>query len=224
MNIDKTVALLMGGSSLEREISLKTGKAVGKALNSIGFNTVQIDIRDNLNKLLSEEYDSAFIALHGCHGEDGSIQGMLEIIGLPYTGSGVLASAATMDKAFSKMVMIANGIKTPEFQKFKSIADARAFHLQGNINFNNNLFLEALSDYITAADFYIKSEDYLNMSLILDNIEYCISKKIKYRPGTGRQCCTNHSNGCRWFFCIPWFSGIVFNVISRLPGNREPLN
>lgn len=121
INIEKNIALLMGGSSLEREVSLKSGKAVAKALNSIGFNTVKIDIRDNLNKLLSEEYYSAFIALHGCHGEDGSIQGMLEIIGLPYTGSGVLASAVTMDKAFSKKVMIANGIKTPEFQSFKAI-------------------------------------------------------------------------------------------------------
>ncbi len=121
MNRNETVVLLTGGTSLEREISLKSGKAVARALNTIGCNTVQIDIRDGFKNLLSGEYDSAFIALHGSHGEDGSIQGMLEIMGLPYTGSGVLASAATMDKAFSKMVMKANGIKTPDFRSFTSI-------------------------------------------------------------------------------------------------------
>jgi len=100
MDSGGTVAVLMGGNSPERDISLKSGEAVIKALNAIGLKTVPIDIRDDLGRLFSGNYDTAFIALHGCLGEDGSIQGMLEVMGLPYTGSGVLASAAAKQCVF----------------------------------------------------------------------------------------------------------------------------
>lgn len=111
-----SVAVLMGGDSSEREISLKSGEAVLAALRSRGYSVFAVDIRDDFEKLIRGGYGSAFIALHGGCGEDGSVQGMLEVMGIPYTGSGVLASAATMDKAFAKGVLLSHGIKTPDFQ------------------------------------------------------------------------------------------------------------
>ncbi len=114
------VAVLMGGRSSEREISLQSGKAVLKALLSRGYEAEKVDIADGLEPLLSGRYKRAFIALHGVPGEDGTVQGLLELLGIEYTGSGLLASAATMDKTFAKRVAAAEGVITPEFREFLS--------------------------------------------------------------------------------------------------------
>lgn len=108
------VAVLMGGSSAEREISLESGRAVLAALQSSAVNAVGIDVgRDILAGLSRERFDRVFIALHGRGGEDGSIQGALETLGIPYTGSGVLASALGMDKRRTKLVWAGAGIPSP---------------------------------------------------------------------------------------------------------------
>ena len=112
------IAVLMGGRSSEREISLKSGHAVLKALEDRGYNAAAVDLADPLEYLICGGFERAFIALHGVFGEDGCIQGMLELLEIPYTGSGVLASAATMDKIFAKRMMLSEGIETPQFMAF----------------------------------------------------------------------------------------------------------
>lgn len=105
------IGVLMGGLSAEREVSLKSGAAVLKALTDRGYNAVGIDVgRDLPAVLLQEGVDIAFIALHGRYGEDGCIQGVLELMGIPYTGSGVLGSAVAMNKIFAKKVFHDSGL------------------------------------------------------------------------------------------------------------------
>lgn len=105
------VAVLFGGKSAEREISLKSGTAVLNALRARAVDAHAFDPRDKgLEHLLSEKFDRVFIALHGRYGEDGTVQGALELMGIPYTGSGVLGSALAMDKLRSKLVWEAAGI------------------------------------------------------------------------------------------------------------------
>jgi D-alanine-D-alanine ligase len=112
----KKVAVLMGGRSAEREISLKTGSQVCEALSRQGYSAAKIDVDENVwENLKKAQPDVVFIALHGRLGEDGTIQGMLELLGIPYTGSGVLASALGIDKIMSKRIFKAEGISTPEF-------------------------------------------------------------------------------------------------------------
>jgi D-alanine-D-alanine ligase len=109
------VAVLRGGMSAEREVSLNTGKAIAKALRELGHRVVEIDAgRDLPIVLAGENPDVAFIALHGRGGEDGSVQGLLEIMRIPYTGPGVLASAITMDKVVTKKVLRFHGIPVIE--------------------------------------------------------------------------------------------------------------
>ena len=110
------VALLMGGWSAEREVSLRSGAAVLEALEARGVAVTGIDVgRDICETLQAGGYDRAFIMLHGRGGEDGTVQGLLEILGLPYTGSGVLGSALAMDKMASKRLWSGTGLPTPEF-------------------------------------------------------------------------------------------------------------
>ncbi|MDI3279941.1 MAG: D-alanine--D-alanine ligase, partial [Bacillota bacterium] len=110
------VAVLMGGRSSEREISLRTGQQVSAALRSLGHEVVELDVTPTLaEELRKAAVDVVYIALHGKYGEDGCIQGFLEILGLPYVGSGVLASALGMDKIMSKRIFAAEGIKTPPY-------------------------------------------------------------------------------------------------------------
>ncbi len=112
---DKRIGVLAGGLSAEREVSLKTGGAIYNALQTLGYNVCLIDAgRDMAQALKRENVEAAFIALHGGYGEDGSIQGFLEVAGIPYTGSGVLASALAMDKEFSKRMFRAQGLPVPE--------------------------------------------------------------------------------------------------------------
>jgi len=110
------IAVLMGGRSSEREISLKTGKAVANALRDIGHEVFELDLTEDLcQRLIEIRPDKVFIALHGPYGEDGRIQGLLDILGIPYTGSGVLGSALAMDKDITKRLLRSEGIPTPDW-------------------------------------------------------------------------------------------------------------
>lgn len=116
----KKIAVLMGGDSAERQISLRTGAAVLKALHSRGYDAYAIDTaQDPAGQLLETGAEVAFIALHGRHGEDGTMQGLLEILRIPYTGSGVLASSLAMDKVATKKILLYHGQPTPEFSVFR---------------------------------------------------------------------------------------------------------
>ena len=110
------VALLAGGKSTERPISLKSAEGAKEALEQAGYQVDQIDPADNeqLKKLVDGKYDVAFLVLHGKGGEDGTIQGFLETIGLPYTGSGIWSCATALDKTKAKFYYIKEGIPTPE--------------------------------------------------------------------------------------------------------------
>jgi len=116
----KKIGVLMGGFSAEREVSLKSGAAVHKALLAQGYNAVAIDVgRDLAARLAEEAIEVAFICLHGRYGEDGAVQGLLELAGIPYTGSGVLASALAMDKVFAKKIFAASGLTITPYVVFK---------------------------------------------------------------------------------------------------------
>lgn len=113
---DKRVGVLMGGISHERDVSLKTGRAILNALRESGYNAIGIEVSfDIVKRLLEEGIDVAFIALHGRWGEDGTVQGLLELLRIPYTASGVLASALAMNKIKAKEIFTYHGIPTPEF-------------------------------------------------------------------------------------------------------------
>ncbi len=112
----KKIGVLLGGTSSEREVSLRSGTAVFKALKGRGYRAVAIDASGDLcAKLKKSGIGIAFIVLHGGHGENGAIQGLLEVMGIPYTGSGVLASALAMDKEASKKIFVHHGIPVPPF-------------------------------------------------------------------------------------------------------------
>ncbi len=119
------VAVLMGGRSAEREISLKSGTMVLAALKRKGIDAHAFDPRDQgIEQLLAQRFQRVFIALHGRFGEDGTVQGALEYLGLPYTGSGVMASALAMDKWRTKLAWLASGIPTPVYELLT--ADSKA--------------------------------------------------------------------------------------------------
>ena len=110
----------MGGLSREREVSLRTGKAILKALIEKGYAASPIDVGQEIAEtLIKEKIEIAFIALHGRYGEDGTIQGMLELMGIPYTGSGVLASALALDKIMAKKFFVCENIPTPTYEVFQ---------------------------------------------------------------------------------------------------------
>jgi D-alanine-D-alanine ligase len=110
------VAVLMGGRSAEREVSLMSGAGVLRALQASGVDAHAFDPAErDLGELKREGFDRCFIALHGRHGEDGTVQGALELLGIPYTGSGVMASSIAMDKTMTKRVWLAEGLPTPRY-------------------------------------------------------------------------------------------------------------
>jgi D-alanine-D-alanine ligase len=111
----KHVAVLMGGWSAEREVSLRSGKACADALESEGYRVTRVDVQRNIGEVLGAlKPDTAFNVLHGVPGEDGTIQGVLEVLGIPYTHSGVLSSALAMDKAQARIVMAHAGVPVAE--------------------------------------------------------------------------------------------------------------
>lgn len=116
----KKIGVLYGGLSAEREVSLKSGAAVHQALVAQGYDAVAVDVgRDLADVLKREHIEAAFIALHGRYGEDGCVQGLLELLQIPYTGSGVLPSALAMHKLYSKQAFAASGILTAPFRCFR---------------------------------------------------------------------------------------------------------
>ncbi|MCX8007343.1 MAG: D-alanine--D-alanine ligase [Coriobacteriia bacterium] len=117
------VAVLMGGRSLEREVSLRSGRRVSEALCERGYRVVPLDVTPDLvGTLRREKPDAVYVALHGKDGEDGTIQELLEFLGIPYTGPGVVASALAWDKALSKRLFVNAGIPTPAWVAFTAAA------------------------------------------------------------------------------------------------------
>ena len=123
MSAARKVAVLKGGGSLERTVSLRSGARVQQALSRLGHEVVGIDAGEDLVAQLHEcRPDAAFVALHGGDGEDGTVQGLLEVIGVPYTGSGPAACMRCTDKALAKYLMREAGIPTPDFTAIKESA------------------------------------------------------------------------------------------------------
>ncbi|HEX3776156.1 MAG TPA: D-alanine--D-alanine ligase [Polyangiaceae bacterium] len=128
------VGVLMGGSSAEREISLRSGKAVASALTGLGYDVSEVVLgggEDALREIAQAELDVAFLALHGRLGEDGCVQGVLELLGVPYTGSNVLSSALAMDKLKAKELFRLHNVPTPPYYVFgaqHSAADLEEVH------------------------------------------------------------------------------------------------
>ena len=119
----RRVAVLKGGPSLERQVSLRSAARVEDALERLGTDFVSIDVsRTLVDDLRTSGADVAFVALHGRGGEDGTVQELLEIVGMPYTGSGVLACMRCMDKVLTKHMLIEEGLPTPDFFAFSEIA------------------------------------------------------------------------------------------------------
>jgi len=120
------VAVFLGGKSAEREVSLKSGGMVLNALRSRGVDALPFDpAQRGLDALIGERFERAFIVLHGRFGEDGTVQGVLEWLGIPYTGSGVLASALAMDKLRAKLLWHAEGLPTPPYAVLTKDSDLR---------------------------------------------------------------------------------------------------
>jgi D-alanine-D-alanine ligase len=117
------IAVLKGGRSLERQVSLKSGARVEDALERLGHEVLTIDVGANLvERLMAERPELAFVALHGRDGEDGTVQELLEVIGIPYTGSGISACIRASDKVLAKHAMLDAGIPTPDFFAFSETA------------------------------------------------------------------------------------------------------
>jgi D-alanine-D-alanine ligase len=120
------VGVLYGGRSAEREVSLMSGAGVHQALLSAGVDAHLFDTGErSLSELAAQGFDRVFIALHGRYGEDGTIQGALELLGIPYTGSGPLASALAMDKTMTKRVWLQHGLPTPAFEVLDADTELR---------------------------------------------------------------------------------------------------
>jgi len=123
---EKKIGVMMGGFSSEKEISLRSGNAILESLIRSGYRAVPVHVdRDIAEQLRREEIEIGFLALHGRWGEDGTMQGLLEILGIPYTGSGVLGSAVAMDKAVMKLVLESLDVPTPEYVVCRSLEEAR---------------------------------------------------------------------------------------------------
>ena len=119
--LTRKIGVLLGGLSAEREISFKTGNAALRALQSLGYDAVAIDVTTHLPQQLQDaKIEVAFIALHGRFGEDGRVQGLLEMLQIPYTGSGVLASSLAIDKVMTKQQFLLHDIPTPKFDYMRS--------------------------------------------------------------------------------------------------------
>jgi D-alanine-D-alanine ligase len=117
------IAVLKGGRSLERQVSLKSGARVQDALERVGHQVVPVDVgADLVDRLMTAAPDAAFVALHGRDGEDGTVQELLEVMGIPYTGSGVSACMRAADKVLAKHAMRDQGIPTPDFYSFNDTA------------------------------------------------------------------------------------------------------
>lgn len=159
-----TIAILSGGFSCEREVSLMSGKAVKKALDSLSYNAIEIDVDSNIvEKLKKINPGLTFIALHGPYGEDGCIQGLLEILGIKYTHSGVMASAVAMNKVMSKHIFRSLSIDTP-----KGYVISREDLLKNNIKIDYPYVLKPINEGSSIGVHIIFShEDHLKLKNML---------------------------------------------------------
>lgn len=154
----------MGGLSAERDVSLNSGAAVYQALVAQGFNAVAIDVdRDLADVLKREGVEAAFIALHGRYGEDGCVQGLLELLQIPYTGSGVLASALAMHKLYSKQAFAASGILTAPFRCFRRGEQVRL----SDLPFGLPLVVKPVQEGSSVGISIVKQADQLDAALEL---------------------------------------------------------
>jgi len=159
------IGVLMGGISAEREISLKTGSAILEALLRKEYNAVAIDVDiDIANTLKQSGIDTAFIALHGILGEDGAIQGLLEISKIPYTGSGLLSSALSMNKNISKQIFNYHGLPTPPFQAFNPV-EKELNGIKNQINISLPFVVKPSEEGSTIGISIVKKEDQINNAL-----------------------------------------------------------
>lgn len=174
-----TIAILSGGFSCEREVSLMSGKSVKKALDSLSYKAIEIDVDSNIAQKLKKTNPAlTFIALHGPYGEDGCIQGLLEILGIKYTHSGVMASAIAMNKVMSKHIFRSLSIDTP-----KGYVISREDVLKNNIKIDYPYVLKPINEGSSIGVHIIFShEDYLELK---DNSSTIMEKMIveEYIPG-----------------------------------------
>ena len=131
------IGVLMGGLGPEREISLATGEAIAKALEERGHDVVRVIVDRDVDRVLRQNpIDIAFLALHGTYGEDGCIQGMLEVMGIPYTGSDVLSSALAMDKLKAKELFRLHNVPTPPYYELSGpVTNAELEERHGSFGF-----------------------------------------------------------------------------------------
>lgn len=163
---DKKICVLMGGRSGERDVSLRSGKRVFDSLKNQGFNVISMDLDDDLvSKLKKEKVDVVYIMLHGRFGEDGTVQGLLEMANIPYTGSKVLASALAMNKLASKRVFDALGIPTPRYVEVDGTSDIKKEAEKIKKKSTFPLVLKPISEGSSLGVHLIKEEDDLETML-----------------------------------------------------------
>jgi len=172
------VAVLMGGSSAEREISLMSGSGVLAALRSQGVDAHEFDpSQRDLVELKREGFARAFIALHGRHGEDGTVQGALELLGIPYTGSGVMASAIAIDKVMTKRLWQAVGLPTPKYVALPRSSQSRERVIQVPDELGLPLIVkpphEGSSIGVTKVKGYSQMQDAVALAATHDDVVLC---------------------------------------------------
>lgn len=146
------VGVIYGGISKERDISIKTGTAISNALKTKGYDVVELLVGENMAEdIIKAKIDVAFIALHGRYGEDGTVQGLLELLKIPYTGASVLSSAIGIDKIMTKIIWQYHNILTPEFQIIRDTKDKR------NIDFP--LVVKSPREGSTIGVYIVKNEE-----------------------------------------------------------------
>jgi D-alanine-D-alanine ligase len=182
MNVDVKalgkVAVLMGGDSAEREVSLMSGGGVLAALQSQGVDAQAFDpSQRELVELKKEGFARCFIALHGRHGEDGTVQGALELLRIPYTGSGVMASAIAMDKVMTKRVWVAEGLPTPRWVSLARDAQSRERVIQVPDELGLPLIVkpahEGSSIGVTKVAGYSQMQDAVALAARYDDVVLC---------------------------------------------------
>ena len=167
MNQDKIV-VVMGGTSTEAEVSRRTGTAILNALKSKGYNAEGMELvpKTFANDIQKTGCAIVFNALHGKFGEDGLLQGTLDMLGIPYTGSGVLAAAVTMDKAASKRVFVAEGISTPRSHTYYSYEMKRGLAAEIETEFSLPMVVKAASQGSSIGVYIVESRDELKNALV----------------------------------------------------------
>ncbi|WP_029546069.1 D-alanine--D-alanine ligase [Selenomonas sp. AB3002] len=167
MNQDKIV-VVMGGTSTEAEVSRRTGTAILNALKSKGYNAEGMELvpKTFANDIQKTGCAIVFNALHGKFGEDGLLQGTLDMLGIPYTGSGVLAAAVTMDKAASKRVFVAEGISTPRSRTYYSYEMKRGLAAEIEAEFSLPMVVKAASQGSSIGVYIVESRDELKNALV----------------------------------------------------------